>query len=172
VAAGEEAGRIRLVTRRGFDWSQEPRPHPLARTLAYSVVGSTAGFALGFATAQRCIEVRRHYRADLYSKCDPWPTFGAAVAGLALPSLAGALASGLGGSTERSRGRLWPATAGAAMTLIPGYALLITAERDGNRSMRTVAFGIMLAGPPLATTIADRLYRKLRGPKDESDPFR
>lgn len=165
TATPEDAARIRLLGPRGFDWSKEPRPHPLARTLAYSFVGSAAGLAIGLAAADQCIEVRRLRRADLYSRCEPWPTFGSAAAALLAPALASGLASGLGGRTDASRGRLVPAMIGASMALIPGYALLITSERDANPTMRSISLGIMLVGTPIASTIADRIYRKLRGPK-------
>jgi hypothetical protein len=165
AATEEEEARIRLLGPRGFDWSKDPEPHPLARTLAFSFIGSAAGLAIGFTAADRCIEVRRLQRSDLYSRCDRWPTFGSAAVALLAPAMMSGLASGLGGRTDASRGRLLPSVIGASMALIPGYALLITSERDANPTMRSISLGIMLVGTPIASTIADRIYRKLRGSK-------
>jgi hypothetical protein len=165
-AMPDERAGIQLVGPRGFDWSQDSQRHPLARTFTYALVGSSAGLLLGMAAADRCIEIRRRARADLYSRCEPWPTFGSAAAALMLPALAGGLASGLGGRTDASRGRLLPAVIGAAMTLIPGYALLITSQKDANPGLHAVASGVVILAPPLAATLADRIYRKLRGPRE------
>jgi hypothetical protein len=81
---------------------------------------------------------------------------------LLLPALGSSLGSRLAGQTDRSRGRFGPATVGATMALVPGYALVFTGQRNDSQTLQYVGYGIMTVGAPFISTAADYLFRKLR----------
>ncbi len=160
VAAAER--RTRYVEPVGFDWAQEPLPHRSTRVYAISLAASAVGLALGVAAAQQCIKLRDPARDRVVTDCEGLPTLGAAVAALALPALGGGIASRLTGRTERSSGRLLPALIGASMVLIPGYALLLSSQRNESPFLEWTGRGLLVLGVPFAVTTADRLFRSVR----------
>jgi hypothetical protein len=147
---------------RAFDWSRDPRPHPSSRAFVYSVIGNVIGLGVGMATARQCIGLRRPAEDAIITTCETWPTLGTATAAIMLPAIGGAIGAGIGGRTDLSRGQLLPATVGAVMALVPGYALALTSEREGSDVIGVIAAGLLTVGAPLATTLADRLFRRLR----------
>jgi hypothetical protein len=159
---GHRAGELITRPTQGFDWTVEPRPHPRVRAYVFSFVGNAVGLTAGFSAARQCIRLRQPAEDAIIATCDTWPSIASAIAGLALPALGAGIGSRLGGQTPRSHGQLLPAAAGAAMTLLPGYALALTSQRGNSDAMGAASVVLLALGAPLATTIADRLFRSLR----------
>ena len=151
-----------------FDWSTESRGHRTALVLLSSFAGNAVGVALGTIAARQCLSLREPANDRIISECSALPTLGAAASALVLPSLGSSLASGWAGRTDMSRGRFGPATMGAAMAIIPGYALILSAQRSQSRNEELVGYGLTVLGAPLLATAADYLFRKLRGEAPES----
>ena len=79
-----------------------------------------------------------------------------------LPAVGASLGARLGGSTDLSRGSLVPSLVGAGLMLFPGYAFSLSTVGQGSEAVNTIGSVFLLAGVPIAVTLADRLYRKLR----------
>ena len=154
-----EAAADNLVT--GFDWSLEQQRYGWERVFLSSLAGHAVGLALGLGLANRCLDIDTGI-GGLRPRCPGVFTTGTGILALALPSAAGGLSAGWAGRTSRSKGRFLPAALGGAMTATAGYLLLI--EGKGNHSSGTETAGIVLlaVGPPLMTTLADRIFRVLR----------
>ncbi len=158
----EEDLRGLVRGREAFDWSQEPAPQNWKRVFAYAFVGNAMGLAAGVAVADRCIEVVAPTYDRVTTECAPWPTMGSAVAGVVLPALGGSLGARIGGRTERSQAEFMPAMVASVMALIPGYALHISSRRSEWRKTGFIGKALLVLGVPVATTIADRLFRTMR----------
>ena len=160
----EEERAARLTGRRAnFDWSVEPRSHRTGLVFASSFLGNAAGLGVGHLAARQCLRYRKPSYDGIVSNCAALPTIAVAAAAMVLPALGSSTASGFAGRTDLSQGRLAPATLGAAMTLLPGYALVMTGRRNHSDALSNVGYGILLLGPPILTTAADYLFRQVRG---------
>ena len=144
-----------------FDWEQDPAGHPFWRALALSAVGSTAGLVAGREVWRRCVYVDAVTREQ--ERTCPRPEVAAmgAVA-VALPALGSALGAHFGGRTEGSQGRWVPAVLGATLALLPGYGFTLATVGNGVEATNTAGMVFLVAGTPLFTALADRLYRTLR----------
>jgi hypothetical protein len=145
----------------------EPRSHKTVLVFASSFIGNAAGLGIGHLAAKQCLRYREPSYDGIVSDCAALPTIAAVLAAMVLPALGSSAASGFAGRTDLSEGRLAPATVGAAMTLVPGYALVMTGKRNHSDGLSNVGYALLLLGPPVLTTAADYLFRQLRG-KPES----
>ncbi|HSW29523.1 MAG TPA: carboxypeptidase regulatory-like domain-containing protein [Longimicrobiales bacterium] len=144
-----------------FDWERDPAGHPFWRALALSAVGSTAGLAAGREAWRRCVYVDAVTREQ--ERTCPRPEVAAmgAVA-VALPALGSALGAHVGGRTEGSQGQWVPAVLGATLALLPGYGFSLATVGNGVEATNNAGMIFLVAGTPLFTALADRLYRRLR----------
>jgi hypothetical protein len=145
-----------------FDWSTDAGAHPTARVFASSAAGNAAGVALGLAAAGQCLRVREPAYDAIVSSCGLLPTLGAGAIALVLPALGSSLGSRLAGKTGDSRGQWGPATAAAAMLILPGYAVVLSGMRNDSEAMQWVGRSVVVLGTPAATTLSDYLFRKRR----------
>jgi len=144
------------------DWSLEVQPHPTRRAFLYTMAANTLGLAAGLAVANRCIEFDELNRNVFSSRCDRWETAGSWGAAILLPLVGSALGARLGGGTDASHGRLFPAIAAGSVVLLPGYAMMSSsAERRSSATFRMGEVFVLL-GIPAAVTIADRMFRSFR----------
>ncbi len=143
-----------------FDWRRDPAGHPTRRAVLWSATGNALGLAAGVGLASRCIEVTED--DDFRATCDVVPTVLAGVAAVALPALGSALGARHGGGTDRSVGRTVPALLGAGMLLFPGYAFSLSTVGGGQEAVNAVGWAFLAVGVPVATAMADRLFRRLR----------
>ncbi|NJD19530.1 MAG: carboxypeptidase-like regulatory domain-containing protein [Gemmatimonadetes bacterium] len=144
-----------------FDWEQDPAGHPFWRALAASALGSTVGLVAGRSVWRHCVYVDDVTR-ELERTC-PRPEVAArgAVA-VALPALGSALGAHRGGRTGATQGRWIPALAGATLALLPGYGFSLATVGNGVEATNTTGRVFLVAGTPLFTVLADRLYRRQR----------
>ena len=56
-----------------------------------------------------------------------------------------------------------PATVGAVMAILPGYALTLSGKRNDDGSLETLGYVLIGLGAPFMATASDYLFRKLRG---------
>lgn len=159
--AGNAANRT-LIKSPSFNWNQDAEGHKTMRVFGSTVAVNLAALALGAATASQCIGLRQPSYDGLISNCQAAPTIGSAAAAILLPALASGVVSRWAGRTQTSQGSFAPAAVGAAMTIVPGYALVFSGYRNDSESLKTVGYGVMLIGAPLITTASDYLFRELR----------
>jgi hypothetical protein len=145
-----------------FDWSNDTQGHATGRVFVSSVVANVSGAGLGLLAARQCLRMRAPSYDSVVTDCGTLPTLGVAAAAILLPALGGGFASGFAGRTDRSEGRLLPATAAATMALVPGYAIVLSGRRNDSSGLRVVGYALIGIGAPLAATAADYLFRRLR----------
>ena len=155
--------RQQLVTPRvNFDWSQDTEGHSTELVLAASALGNAAGVAAGLAIARQCLRLRTPSNDALISDCDVGASVSAGLAAVLLPALGSSFGSSFAGSTRDSRGRWAPAAVASAMVVVPGYAVTLSGRRNSSDTMETVGHALIVLGGPLASTLADYLFRRLR----------
>lgn len=142
-----------------YDWSLEEASHRTGRVFLGSAVGNAAGLAAGVALASRCIGFRGPDEDALFTDCNATTTMAVTAAAVALPALGSALGARLGGRTDRSRGSLGPAMIGAAVALVPGYAMGISGQRDETGFLEGLGIVTLTVAVPVLTTLTDRLFR-------------
>jgi hypothetical protein len=143
-----------------FDWSQEPAGHPLARAILGATVGNTLGLLAGLAVGRHCIGVDD--KNQIVTSCGGATDALAILGAIALPALGGAVGVRLGGATEGSVGKLLPAMVGAGMMLFPGYAFSMSTVGGGSAAANAIGNTLLVVGPPLVLSVADRLFRNTR----------
>jgi hypothetical protein len=153
---------VELSRKTSFDWNTDTQGHRTFTVLAASAVGNAAGVAAGLAIARQCLKLRAPSNDGLISDCSILPTLATGAAAMVLPALGNSLGSRLAGQTDRSRGQFGPATVGALMAILPGYALSLSAKRNHDAALEYAGYAFIGIGAPLATTAADYLFRKLR----------
>lgn len=153
----------RLATSRStFDWSQDPHGHPFLKTFLFAAAGTAAGLAAGVEVGRECIFVEDRTQ-ELDSRCSQAGTLGVSLAAVVLPAFGSAVGARFGGATERSRGQLLPALMGAGLAIVPGYIYSLVTVGNGVDASNAAGKAFLLLGTPLLTTLADRMYRNLRG---------
>jgi hypothetical protein len=148
-----------------FDWSMEPDGHHTTRVFIASLLGNAAGLAAGLAIADDCLEIRPPSYDSVRTNCEGWATMGSIAAAAAFPAFGAAAAARFAGGTDLSHGRLGPSVGASLMALVPGYAMHIAARRSEWPTTGFVGRALIVVGAPLAVTIADRLFRKIRSDK-------
>ena len=158
----DEDVRRRVLGPQRYDWSLEPAPHRMGRVFLGSAAGNAAGLAAGMAIASRCIGFKGREEDVLFTDCSATTTMMVTATAVALPALGSALGARLGGETDRSRGTLGAALIGAAVTLIPGYALGIAGQREETEFLQGLGIVTLTVAVPLVATLTDRLFRSER----------
>jgi hypothetical protein len=144
---------------RTFDWEQDPEGHPFGKALLGATLGNLVGLGLGVAIGRECILVADR---QIRSTCGTATTGAAGASAVVFPALGAALGARWGGGTSVSQGNLVPALVGAGLMLFPGYAFSLSTVGQGSAAVNTAGTVFLVVGVPLAVTLADRLYRKLR----------
>jgi hypothetical protein len=157
-----------LAGRDAFDWASDESGHSTPLVLVSTVAANAAGLAVGLTAARQCLSLRAPSHDSLITDCEVMATLGAGVAAMLLPALSSSLASRWTGRTDLSQGRFVPALVGAGMTVMPGYALALSGQRNDSDTMTNVGYAILVVGTPLITTAADYLFRRLRGGPDDA----
>ena len=147
--------------RSSFDWSQDPEGHSFGRAFVGALLGNAAGLAAGVAIGRKCVFIEERTQ-DIEFSCGNAGVAGAGFAAVALPAMGSAIGANLLGRTERSSGRFVPSVVGGAMGAVPGYIFALATVGEGVGTMNAVGKGFLILAPPLLTTLADRLFRKLR----------
>ena len=155
----DEAPMRRAYGPRRYDWSLEVAPHRTGTVFLGSAMGNAAGLAAGVWVASRCIGFKGPDDDALFTECSATTTMAAAAAAVALPALGSALGARLGGRTDRSRGSLGPALIGAAVAIIPGYALGISGQREETGFLEGLGVVTLTVAVPVIATLTDRLFR-------------
>ena len=161
--ARDPTGARVATARRGFDtfdWTLEPRGHNGLRAAGGALLGNAVGLAAGVAIGSVCFRVDE--LDQIVTECGSMGNVGAVIAAFTLPAAASALGGRLGGRTEGSIGRLWPAMVGAGMALLPGYVYSMSTVGRGSDTANAAGAALLILGTPLAVMVADRLFRTAR----------
>jgi hypothetical protein len=149
----------------GFDWTGEIRPYPWARVLGGSFVGHALGVGAGLLLASRCLtvnETRTEIDPVLKSRCHPVAAVGSTFVVVALPALAGTLATRWTGTTDRSTGRLDVSMLLGTLTAASGYLILFKGENSGSTASTTVGIAVLSLVAPAVSALSNRVFRVLR----------
>jgi hypothetical protein len=147
----------------GANWSEEAQPYRWKRVFGSSLVANGVGLGLAVVVANQCLELRDSGLLGVNAKCNGLVTVSTGFLTLGLPSVAGSLAAGWAGSTERSRGRLLPAAILGALSAATGYVLVVEGGTGGRRGAAWTTGAVLLTvGTPMVTTVSDRIFRALR----------
>ena len=150
-------------TARTFDWEQDPNGHNFFRTFLGAAAGNAAGLAAGLQAGRRCVYVEDGTR-EIETSCRNAGVAGVGLVAFALPALGSAAGAHFAGATNVSVGKWIPALVGASMAIFPGYVFSLTTVGGGVEATNNAGKAFLLVGTPLFTTVADRLYRRLRNP--------
>ncbi|MBT8402691.1 MAG: carboxypeptidase-like regulatory domain-containing protein [Gemmatimonadetes bacterium] len=142
-----------------FDWTQDPEGHSSAKTFLFSALGNALGLGLGIALARECFAFDG---PEITGTCGATGTTLGGGAAVVLPAVGAAMAARFAGSTDLSQGNLVPSLVGAGLMIFPGYALALSEAASQSTTVSTIGTVFLTAGVPLAVTLADKLYRKLR----------
>ena len=142
-----------------FDWSQDPQGHSSVRTFLAAALGNAVGLGLGIAVARECFAFDG---PEITGTCGTTGNTLGGGAAVVFPAVGAALAARIAGSTDLSRGSLVPSLMGAGLMIFPGYALALSEAADQSTAVTVIGTAFLTAGVPLAVTLADKLYRKLR----------
>jgi len=139
----------------GFDWTGESRPYAWKRVFATSFVANAIGVGLSLALADQCLWRTEAGSLGLRTRCGGAATTGIGFLSLTLPSVGSSVAAQWGGATERSKGRVTPASLTTALGVTSGYMLLI----HGTGTSEALGTAVLVVGVPVLTTLADRIFR-------------
>jgi len=145
----------------GFDWTGEARPYPWARVLGSSFLANALGVGAGLLVANMCFTVSET-GSPLRSSCDPFSTIGSTFVVVALPTLAGTLATRWTGTTERSEGRFGISLVLGTLTATSGYLMLFKGESGGSPATRAAGIAVLGLVAPAVTALSNRAFRVLR----------
>jgi hypothetical protein len=146
-----------------YDWSLEVTDHSWKKVFLSAFIGNALGVAAGVALAEQCIHFDQLATDIFASRCNNLQTAGAWTAVISLPLAGAATGARFSGATSLSRGRFLSALVSGGIALLPGYALISSAQRETSSGSFRVGTAFILVGIPAAVTIADRLFRGLRG---------
>jgi hypothetical protein len=155
--------------RRGgtYDWSLESEDYPWFKVFASSFVGNALGLTMGYAAGSQCLNFGGLSDVVFNPSCGGLATAAATTAMVAAPMFGSSLAAGWAGQTDLSRGRVFSAAIAAAFALVPGYILVAAADDEAFAGAEAIGWVTLTLGVPAFTTLADRLFRSVRG-----DPLR
>jgi hypothetical protein len=146
-----------------YDWSLETAEHSWKKVFLSAFIGNALGVAAGVALAEQCIRFEQLATDIFASRCNNLRTAGAWAAVISLPLTGAATGARVSGATSLSRGRFLSALVSGGIAMLPGYALISSAQRDSSSGSFRVGTAFVLVGIPAAVTIADRLFRRFRG---------
>lgn len=171
VAGMAEEERIR----RGgtYDWSLESDDYPWFKVFATSFVGNALGLTLGYAAGSQCLNFGGLSDVVFNPECGGLATAGATTVMFAAPVFGSSFAAGWAGQTDLSKGRLLPSVIAATLAVVPGFILVAAADNEAFAGAEAIGWVTLTLGVPAFTTIADRLFRNVRGdPMRAVDEFR
>ncbi len=146
-----------------YDWTLEPDSHAWKKVYAGAFVGNAAGLLLSLAVARNCIDFEELGNDLFNTSCGGWATAGSRTALLTLPIFGAGAGARTAGGTDFSHGRLLYAAAASAVVMVPAYALVSTSLNSEFTGTRIAGQALLVFGIPAAATLADRLFRKIRG---------
>ncbi len=172
--ANANAGAIVIETRSGardpdarlraaggaYDWALESRPYPWLGTFAAAAVANAAGLFVGYTLSDGCLRFESLSAHLASSDCGFARSAASRLALYGLPQAATGWATARFGSTDLSRGDPWKNALAAGMVAVPGLVLALTREEDGFPGSRGLGVAMVVVGAPLASTLADRLFRR------------
>ena len=124
-----------------------------------SAIGNAIGLAGGVLLARQCFNKEG---PEIQGQCGTFTNALAGITAVGLPIAGAALGARLAGATDISQGSLVPSMVGAGLMVFPGIALSISEAANSSSAIATVGAGLLAVGVPLAVTLADKLYRRIR----------
>lgn len=146
-----------------YDWSLEVEGHSWKRVFLSAFVGNALGVVAGLNIADRCVRFEDLSNDLFASDCTRWETAGSWATAISLPLLGAALGSRYAGETPLSRGRFLPALTSGLIALLPGYAMAAASQWDASSPTFRSGQVFVFLGIPFAVTVADRIFRSVRG---------
>lgn len=142
-----------------FDWDVDPEGHSTGKVLLASALGNAVGLVGGYFLTRQCFTKDG---PEIQGECGTFNNAMAGTVAVALPIAGAALGARLAGSTTMSEGSLVPSMIGAGLMVFPGVALSISNAATTSNAVAGIGAAFLAVGVPLAVTMADKLYRKIR----------
>jgi hypothetical protein len=142
-----------------FDWDLDPEGHSTTKVFLASALGNAIGLAGGILLSRQCFTKTG---PEIQGECGGFTNAMAGVTAVALPMAGAVLGARLAGSTAISEGSLTPSLLGAGLMVFPGVALSVSEAATSSNAVAGIGAAFLAVGVPLAVTLADRLYRKMR----------
>lgn len=142
-----------------FDWDLDPEGHSTTKVFLASALGNAIGLAGGILLSRQCFTKTG---PEIQGECGSFTNALAGATAVALPVAGAVLGAHIAGSTTMSQGSLTPSILGAGLMVFPGIALSVSQAATTSDAVAGIGAAFLAVGVPLAVTLADRLYRKIR----------
>ena len=150
------------VPSRIYSWALESEPYPWGKALGMAVTANTLGLLAGYALSRPCLSFDDLTEHFVGSRCGLLANSGSRIALYAAPQLGVGYLTGRVGTTDLSRGSMWRNAVAGTMMAAPGIVLALTGDEDGFPGSTEIGVLMTVVGAPLATVVADRLFRRVR----------
>ena len=147
---------------RTYNWALESAPYPWAKALGTAFAANAAGLLAGYAVSQTCLsfdDLSQHFTG---ARCNALGNAGSRLFLYGAPQIGVGYLAGRVGATDLSRGSMWTNAVAGSIMAAPGIVLAITSDKDGFPASTEIGFFMAALGAPIATVLADRLFRQVR----------
>lgn len=147
---------------RTYSWALESEPYPWARALGSAFAANAAGLLAGYAVSRTCLsfdDLSQHFTG---ARCSALGNAGSRLFLYAAPQIGVGYLAGRVGDTDLSHGSMWTNAVAGSIMAAPGIVLAITNDKDGFPASTEIGVIMAVLGAPVATVVADRLFRRVR----------
>jgi len=146
---------------RTYNWALESEPYPWARAFGTAFAANAAGLLAGYAVSRTCLsfdDLSQHFTG---ARCGALGNAGSRLFLYAAPQMGVGYLTGRVGATDLSRGSMWTNAVAGSIMAAPGIVLAVTGDKDGFPASTEIGIFMALIGAPVATVVADRLFRRI-----------
>ena len=147
---------------RTYSWALESEPYPWGEALALAVATNAASLAVGYAVSRSCLSFDDLSEHFVGARCGGLGNAGSRMILYAAPQLGVGYLTARIGTTDLSRGSTWKNAVAGTLMAAPGIVLALTSHEDGFPGSTEIGAVMAIVGAPLATVVADRLFRRVR----------
>lgn len=144
-----------------YGWELESEPYPWSKALGAAVTANTVGLLAGYALARPCLSFDNLSQHFADARCGRLGNTGARIVLYVAPQFGVGYLAGRVGATDLSRGSMWKNAFAGTIMAAPGIVLALTGEEDGFPGSTGIGILMTVVGAPLATVVADRLFRRV-----------
>ena len=147
---------------RTYSWALESQPYPWAKALATAFTTNAAGLLAGYAVSRSCLSFDDLSQHFVGARCSALGNAGSRLFLYGAPQVGVGYLTRRVGATDLSRGSMWKNAVAGSVMAAPGIVLALTSDEDGFPASTEIGVFMALIGAPVATVVADRLFRRVR----------
>ena len=147
---------------RTYNWALESEPYPWGKALGTAFAANAAGLLAGYAASRTCLsfdDLSQHFTG---ARCSALGNAGSRLFLYGAPQIGVGYLAGRVGATNLSHGSMWTNAVAGSIMAAPGIVLAITSDKDGFPASTEIGVVMAVLGAPIATVVADRLFRRVR----------